>query len=102
MKLFSLFACICLPVVWAQAPASAPALPDLPDETVIATFEDGATFTMGEFKRVYGFMPPEQQRMVLQDRKTFLEQWAFMRKLALMAEAAKLDQQSPTKEAIAY
>jgi peptidyl-prolyl cis-trans isomerase C len=97
----SLLVFLCLSGVWAQTPA-APTLPELPDETVVATFDDGGTFTMGEFKKIYSFMPPEQQRLVLQDRKAFLQQWALMRKLALMAEAAKLDQQSPTKDAIRY
>jgi parvulin-like peptidyl-prolyl isomerase len=101
MKLLSVPVFVCLIAARAQTP-SAPAIPDLPDETVIATFDDGVTFTMGEFKRVYGLMPPEQQRMVATDRKAFLQQWAFMRKLALMAEAAKLDQQGPTKDALAY
>jgi parvulin-like peptidyl-prolyl isomerase len=100
MKLPSLLALVCLSA-WAQTPA-AQTLPDLPDATVLATFEDGGTFTMGEFKKIYAFMPPEQQRMVLQDRQAFLQQWAFMRKLAQMGEAAKLDQQSPTKEALLY
>jgi parvulin-like peptidyl-prolyl isomerase len=102
MKLQSLFAVVCLSAVWAQTPPAAPALPDLPDETVVATFEDGGKFTMGEFKKIFAFMPPEQQRMVLQDRQSFLQQWAFMRKLARMGDAAKLDQQSPTREALAY
>jgi hypothetical protein len=101
MKLLSVPVFLCLIAARAQTPAT-PAIPDLPDETVIATFDDGATFTMGEFKRVYGLMPPEQQRMVANDRKAFLQQWAFMRKLALMAEAAKLDQQGPTRDALAY
>jgi peptidyl-prolyl cis-trans isomerase C len=101
MRLPSVLAFVCLTAAWAQN-QPAPSLPDLPDETVVATFDDGGTFTMGEFKKIYAFMPPEQQRMVLQDRKAFLQQWAFMRKLARMAEAAKLDQQSPTKEALAY
>jgi peptidyl-prolyl cis-trans isomerase C len=101
MKFPCLFAFLCLTAVWAQTPA-APSIPDLPDSTVIATFDDGGTFTMAEFKRVYSFMPLEQQRAVLQDRRAFLQQWAFMRKLSKMAEAAKLDQQSPTKDALEY
>jgi parvulin-like peptidyl-prolyl isomerase len=92
---------VCLSAAWAQ-PQAAPTLPDLPDDTVVATFDDGANFTMGEFKRIYTLMAPEQQRMVLGDRKAFLQQWAFMRKLAQMGEAAKLDQQSPTKDALVY
>jgi peptidyl-prolyl cis-trans isomerase C len=102
MKLPSLFVFVCLSTLQAQTTPQAPTLPDLPDDTVVATFEDGGTFTMGEFKRIFSFMPPEQQRLVLHDRKTFLQQWAFMRKLAKMGDAAKLDQQSPTRDALAY
>jgi peptidyl-prolyl cis-trans isomerase C len=97
----------CTGGVWAQAPtpppaAATPVLPNLPDETVVATFEDGSQFTMGDFKRIYAVLPPENQQMALRDRKTFLQQWAFMRKLSQMAEKQKLDQQSPTKEALDY
>jgi parvulin-like peptidyl-prolyl isomerase len=101
MKVPGLFVFLCLGAAQAQPPA-APSVPDLPDSTVIATFDDGATFTMGEFRRVFAFMAPEQQRGVLQDRKAFLQQWAFMRKLAQMAQSNKLDQQSPTKDALNY
>lgn len=101
MKLPSLLIFVCLAAAWAQTP-SAPALPDLPDATVIATFDDGTTFTMGEFRKVFAFMAPEQQRGVLQARRAFLQQWAFMRRLAKMAETNKLDQQSPAKDALMY
>src|SRR5215831_9523480 len=101
MKFPGLLAFLCLSAAWAQTPA-APGIPDLPDSTVIATFEDGGTFTMAEFKRVFAFMPLEQQRAVMNDRRAFLQQWAFLRKLSRMAEAGKLDQQSPTKEALEY
>jgi peptidyl-prolyl cis-trans isomerase C len=106
----ALFACFLIGVIgaWAQVPPVpsaaplAPGLPELPDETVIATFDDGATFTMGEFRKIYNILPPQNQQMALRDRRTFLHQWAFMRKLARMAEQQKLDQESPSKEALAY
>ena len=82
--------------------APAPALPELPDATVVATFDDGATFTMGDFRKIYAILPPQNQQMALRDRRTFLQQWAFMRKLSLMADRQKLDQESPAKEALAY
>jgi parvulin-like peptidyl-prolyl isomerase len=85
----------------ASAPP-APALPELPDETVIATFDDGTTFTMADFRKIYAILPPQNQQMAMRDRRTFLQQWAFMRKLSLMADKQKLDQESPTKEALAY
>src|ERR1044071_2035908 len=96
---------VCLSSVWAQAPstqATPSAIPDLPDETVIASFTDGAKLTMGEFKKIYAVLPPDNQQLILRDRKTFLESWAFMRRLAQMAEKDKLDQETPTREALEY
>src|SRR3989442_2986330 len=108
MKAIVLCTLACVIGAWAQtapAPPSAapaPALPELPDSTVVATFDDGATFTMGDFRKIYAILPPQNQQMALRDRRTFLQQWAFMRKLSLMADQQKLDQESPTKEALAY
>src|SRR5262245_10184667 len=102
---FCVFGCM---AAWAQSvplpPAgqTTPTLPNLPDETVIATFDDGIPFTMGEFRKIYAVLPPENQQMALRDRRTFLQQWAFMRKLSQMAEQQKLDNETPTKEALAY
>src|SRR5438874_6054942 len=107
MKSFTLlFAC--LAAVWAQAapprPSSAPAatMPDLPDQTVVATFDDGVKLTMADFRKLYAALPPQLQQGALQDRSAFLKQWSFLRKLSKMAEKDKLDQESPTKEALVY
>src|SRR4026208_2579230 len=92
-------------VMWAQPPAqppAAPALPNLPDETVLATFDDGVKFTMADFRRLYSALPPQNQQMALRDRRNFIQQWGLMRKLAQMGLEQKLDEQSPTKEALEY
>jgi peptidyl-prolyl cis-trans isomerase C len=105
MKAFSLFVLICLGTAWAQtSPPSMPApqLPNLPDEAVIAKFDDGTTFTMGDFKKYYQVLPPQNQQMALRDRKEFLHQWALFRKLAKEADEQKLSEQSPYKEALEY
>jgi len=87
----------------AQAPlATPPGLPDLPDQTVIAVFDDGGKLTVGEFKNIYAVLPPNAQQGAIRDRKAFLEQWGLFRKLAAAAEQKKLDQASPTKEALEY
>src|SRR5215813_7872759 len=78
------------------------AMPDLPDNTLIATLDDGTRITMGDFRRIYAALPPQNQGAVLRDRKAFLQQWSLMRKLSQMAEKKKLDQESPFKEAIEY
>jgi peptidyl-prolyl cis-trans isomerase C len=100
MKALSLFVFAC-GVVAAQTAAPPPAVPDLPNDTVIAVFDDGSKLTMGDFRNLYAALPANQQAM-LRDRKAFLEQYALMRKLAQMAEADKLDQASPNKEALAF
>jgi peptidyl-prolyl cis-trans isomerase C len=97
MKFLSIALFVCLASAWAQTP-----LPNLPDETVIATFDDGVTMTMGEFKRIYVVLPPETQKQAMQNRQSFLQQWALMRKLAKMAQDDKLDQLSPSKESLEY
>jgi peptidyl-prolyl cis-trans isomerase C len=85
-----------------SAPAAPPALPNLPDETVVALFGDGTKFTMGEFKRIYEALPPANQQMALRNREQWLHQWELLRKLTRLAEDAKLDQQSPYKENLTY
>jgi parvulin-like peptidyl-prolyl isomerase len=69
---------------------------------VIAVFDDGVQLTMADFRNLYAVLPATNQQSMLRDRKGFLEQYAFLRKLAQMAEADKLDQTSPNKEALAY
>jgi parvulin-like peptidyl-prolyl isomerase len=89
--------------VWAQTPPSAPpTLPNLPDETVVAVFDDGVSFTFADFKKVFAALPQEAQKMAMLDRHSFVQQWALMRKLAKMAEQDGIDQESPTKEVLQY
>lgn len=105
MKSLSVFLFVCFSAAWAQtapAPAAAPQMPNLPDQTVIAVFDDGAQLTMGDFKKIFAILPPDNQPLVLRDRKNFLQQWAFMRKLAQLAEKQKLDRESPSKEQLEY
>jgi peptidyl-prolyl cis-trans isomerase C len=104
MKVLSVFVFSGLLLVRAQNPAapSATTLPDLPDEALICTFDDGAKFTMGDFKRVYGALPPQLQQMAITNRQEFLHEYSLMRKLTKMAEAKKLDQESPYKEALDF
>ena len=77
-------------------------MPDLPDDTVVAIFGDGTKFTMGDFRKIYAALPPANQQMALRNREQWLHQWELLRKLTKMAEEAKLDQESPYKETLAY
>jgi peptidyl-prolyl cis-trans isomerase C len=105
MKYFLFF--LCAAAVSAQSaapPAPAPAAPPqalLPD-TVVATFEDGRTITAGELTSFLDAMPPNMQQAARRDRKAFVQQFAMMHRLSEMAEKAKLDQQSPTREALVF
>jgi parvulin-like peptidyl-prolyl isomerase len=77
-------------------------MPDIPDQTTIAVFDDGVKLTMGDFKKIFAVLPPDNQPLALRNRQTFLQQWAFMRKLAQMAEKQKLDLESPAREQLDY
>ena len=105
MKFPSVFLFACFSAAWAQtapAPAAPPQMPDIPDQTTIAVFDDGVKLTMADFKKIFAVLPPDNRALVLRDRKSFLQQWAFMRKLAHMGEEAKLDQATPAKEQLEY
>ena len=116
MRVLCLLAFAALSAAWAQStpsvqstspaqaapPAQAGTLPDLPDETVVAIFDDGMKLTMGEFRRIFAALPPGNQQMAMQNREMWLHQWGLLRKLTKMAEDSKLDQESPYKESLAY
>ena len=59
-----------------------PPVPDIPDETVIAIFDDGTPFTMREFKLILAEQPRDNQPGFMANRKEFVEWWARMRKIA--------------------
>jgi peptidyl-prolyl cis-trans isomerase C len=119
MKLFLSLVFLFTGMVWAQSPVTpgtpsptqatpspAPAQPslppDLPAGTVVATFGNGQKLTAGELKSFLSAMPPQMQQNALRDRKAFVQQFALMHRLAELAEQAKLDQRSPTKESLAF
>ncbi len=99
---FVVFLCSAVSAQTQKPAAPPPSLPNSPDNTVIAVFDDGAKMTMGEFKAYYQVLPPTNQQGMLRDPKAFLEQWAIIRKLAAAAEQQKLDQASPTRETLEY
>jgi hypothetical protein len=107
MKVLSLLIFASFSAIWAQSappPAAipAPAMPDLPGETVVAIFGDGTKFTMSDFRKVFEALPPANQQMALRDRGLWLHQYELMRKLTKLAEDGKLDQESPYKEALVW
>jgi parvulin-like peptidyl-prolyl isomerase len=87
------------PVPAAGAPPkAAPAIPDLPDPTVIAEFQDGSKFTMGDLKRLYPALQPQLQNAIRQDPVEFFHEYATMLAYEKIALEKKLDEQSPYKE----
>lgn len=112
MRAIFLLALAGLSSLWAQstpatqpkppAPMAAPSMPDIPDSAVVAIFGDGTKFTMGDFKKIYEALPPPNQQMALRNREQWLHQWELFRTLTKMAEEAKIDQESPYKESLAY
>lgn len=71
-------------------------------ETVIATFDDGQKLTAGELNSFLAAMPPNMAEAARRDKRGFVQQFAMMHHLSEMAEKAKLDEQSPTREAVAF
>jgi len=71
-------------------------------ETVIATFDDGQKLTAGELDKFLAAMPPNMAEAARRDKRAFVQQFALMHHLSEMAEKAKLDEQSPTREALQF
>jgi len=106
MKVLAL-SVLCLGCAWAQtaalpAPAKPVTLPDLPDKTPVAAFDDGTVMTMGELKGLLGNLDVQARQQAVASLPGFLDQWAVLHKIAEMALADKLDQESPTKEQLLF
>lgn len=84
----------------AQPPAAA-AFPELAPETVVAS-HNGRKLTFGELKNIVGMLPAQMQQNAARDRKGFVQQYFLIQHLASLAEKEKLDQQSPTRETLAF
>ena len=64
----------------SKAPIAAPKLPDLPNDAVIAVFDDGTQFTMGDLKRIVSALPQQSQQMAAANPGSLVQWWAGMRK----------------------
>jgi len=104
MKFLSFLVLLCAGAVWAQTPSPAipELLPKLSDDAPVATFEDGTVLTAGQLRGYMTVLDPSKQTLALQSPETLIQEIAFMRKLAGMAEQEKLDQQSPAREQLAF
>ena len=89
--------------VWAQTKPPEPAPPpESNPDAVIAVLDDGKQVTYGEMRIYMGTLPPQVQQAALRDRKTFVTQYALLRKLAKMAEENKLGEKTPTREMLEF
>lgn len=77
-------------------------LPALSDDATVATFDDGVVLTAGQLRGYLSALDPAKQEVAARSPQTLVEELAFMRKLASMAEKEKLDQQSPAREQLAF
>jgi peptidyl-prolyl cis-trans isomerase C len=112
MKVFAL-SVLCLGCALAQtaapqapptphAPPKPAALPDIPDKTPVVGFDDGTVLTMGELRGLLTNLEATQRQGAVADIHGFLDQWAMYHKIAQMALADKLDQESPVKEQLLF
>jgi peptidyl-prolyl cis-trans isomerase C len=93
MKSIAIFILLGSLPVWAQGPA------DISPETVVAHIGDKPV-TAAQLRAIMQTNPPEAQKGLLKDGKTFVDYVAFTQKLAQLAEKEHLDQKSPIKETL--
>lgn len=97
----------------ANPPATTPANPPTPPaatpkpaapispETVVATI-DGKAWTKAEFDALVRNLPPDPQRNYRANKQAWLDQFALMSRLAMMAKENGIDQREPFKQRLEY
>jgi parvulin-like peptidyl-prolyl isomerase len=89
-------------LVLACTPLAAQTLPSaVPDDTVVANVA-GKDVTAGEIRQSLAFMPNEFIQLFQQNPKYAVQQLFMLRYLSDEAEKAKLGEQSPLKEQLAF
>lgn len=86
------------PGIAAPQPVAQP-IPDLPPNTIVVTF-DGKGYTAEEVRTMLGGLPPQAMQGIQQNPQMAMNQLFLIRYLSDEAAKAKLDQQSPHKEAL--
>jgi len=81
--------------------AQTPPVQNVPDDAVVATV-DGKDVTAGEIRQNLAFMPNEFIQLFQQNPTYAVKQMFMLRYLADEAEKAKLGEQSPLKEQLAF
>ena len=95
MKYFLIIALACTPLVAQTLPSA------VPDDTVVASV-DGKDVTAGEIRHNLAYMPNEFIQLFQQNPKYAVQQLFMLRYLSDEAEKAKLGEQSPLKEQLAF
>jgi len=93
----------------ATTPANPPAPPAaapkpavvIPPDTVVATIE-GKAWTKAEFDAMVRNLPPDPQRNFRANKEGWLQQFALMSRLAMLAKETGLDQREPYKQRLEY
>jgi len=102
MKSFAFLVFLSAGAVWSQSMAIPEILPKLNTDAQIAVFDDGAVLTVGQLRAYATMLDPAKQTDAVKSPELLIQEIAFMRKLALMAEKDKLDQQTPTREQLDF
>jgi len=95
MKYLFILALACTPLAAQKLPGA------VPDDTVVANV-DGKDVTAGEIRQSMAYMPNEFIQLFQQNPKYAVQQLFMLRYLSDEAEKAKLGEQSPLKEQLAF
>src|ERR1700677_2409833 len=95
MKYLLILALACTPLAAQSLPRA------VPDDTVVATV-DGKDVTAGEIRQNLAFMPDQFIQLFQQNPKYAVQQLFMLRYLSEEAEKAKLGEQRPLKEQLAF
>jgi parvulin-like peptidyl-prolyl isomerase len=96
MKYLFILALACMPLVAQTPPTGA-----VPDDAVVANV-DGKDVTAGEIRQSMAYMPNEFIQLFQQNPKYAVQQLFVLRYLSDEGEKAKLGEQSPLKEQLAF
>jgi PPIC-type PPIASE domain len=115
MRYYLILALVCIPLLAQAPPAVAPPKPaaqaspqvllppqsEVPDETVVAKVA-GMDVTAGQIRKDLAIMPKEFIQLYNQNPKYAVQQLFMLRYLASEGEKAKLGEESPMKEQLAF
>jgi peptidyl-prolyl cis-trans isomerase C len=102
MKSFAFLVFLTAGAVWSQSMAIPEILPKLAGDAQIAVFDDGGVLTVGQLRGYATMLDPAKQADAIKAPELLIQEIAFMRKLAILAEKDKLDLKTPTREQLEF